>query len=43
MSDLINQFEELSINNDNESQLFVNISKDNSLSKIDALTGVKNF
>ena len=43
MSDLTNQFKKLSINNDVKSQLFISISKDNSLSKIDTLTGAKNF
>ena len=42
-SDLVNQFKKLSINNSDESQLFVNISKDNSLSKIDILINTKNF
>ena len=43
MPDLVNQFEELSINNSNKFQLFVNISKGNSLPKIDALTSAENF
>ena len=43
MPDLTNQFRELSINNGVESQLFVSISKGNSLSKINTLTSTKNF
>ena len=43
MSNLADQFKRLSINNSNESQLFVKISKNNSLFKIDALTNIKNF
>ena len=41
--DLADQFGGLSINDGDESQLFANISKGNSLPKIDALTSAENF
>ena len=43
ISDLANQFKKLFINNSDKFQLFVNISKDNSLSKINTLTSAENF
>ena len=43
MSDLVNQFKRLSINNDDKFQLFINISKDNSLFKINTLISIENF
>ena len=43
MSNLANQFKRLFINNDDKSQLFINISKDNSLFKIDTLINTENF